>query len=277
MKNILNKELSKGFSLVETAVVVMILSVLIASIISGKALIENSSIRSFVNETTTLRMKVKKFYDIYGFLPGDHPNASQTIKIGLINGNGDGRIAINNKTTQNNTIVTNAITSATVNEVYTLFLHLYATGTVDIPYTGLPLGGASANQITALNVNVPESKAYQGVAMYFHSDLRPEMSGNPNLKKPSLILEASSLSTQDNTTGFGTSGAVSPDIAYKIDIKVDDGLPYEGNFFAYTSTTNSSQSCTSNNANIYETGIKYTSNVAQSCIISFSITEYNYS
>lgn len=81
----------KGFTLVELAVVLVILGAIFMSVLKVETMIKNARIRQVVNQYRELRTAIMIYKDKYGYFPGDDPKAS--VHVGAIsNGDGDGRI-----------------------------------------------------------------------------------------------------------------------------------------------------------------------------------------
>ncbi len=66
-----------GFTLVEIAIVMIIIGLLIGGIIKGKAMIQNAKVKRLVNDVDGLRAAILTYQDKFGMLPGDEndPNA----------------------------------------------------------------------------------------------------------------------------------------------------------------------------------------------------------
>lgn len=85
---------SKGFTLVELAVVLVILGAIFTSVLKVESMIKNAKIRQVVNQYRELRTAILIYKDKYGYLPGDDPYA--VAHVGAITnhaGNGDQKIA----------------------------------------------------------------------------------------------------------------------------------------------------------------------------------------
>ena len=67
---------TRGFSLVEMSIVVVILGLLVGTIISGKSLMRASELLSITTEYDMYKQAAKGFKDKYQWLPGDMPNAT---------------------------------------------------------------------------------------------------------------------------------------------------------------------------------------------------------
>lgn len=98
MKRINNE---KGFTLVEIAIVLVIIGLLLGGVLKGQQLIANAKIKSLVNHANGLAAAIYAYQDRYKTLPGDDPRATTNLPGGaggcaaadLTNGNGDGLIA----------------------------------------------------------------------------------------------------------------------------------------------------------------------------------------
>jgi prepilin-type N-terminal cleavage/methylation domain-containing protein len=85
------KETRAGFTLVEIAIVMVIIGLLIGGVLKGQAMIENAKVKSVVKQADGLRAAVMTFYDKYGLYPGDENN--DAIPPGTdAEGNGNGQI-----------------------------------------------------------------------------------------------------------------------------------------------------------------------------------------
>jgi prepilin-type N-terminal cleavage/methylation domain-containing protein len=81
----------KGFTLVEIAIVLVIIGLLIGGVLKGQAMIQNAKVKRVVKSADELRAAVYTFYDKYGVYPGDELIAA--IPPGdSHNGNGSGQI-----------------------------------------------------------------------------------------------------------------------------------------------------------------------------------------
>ena len=81
-----------GFTLVEIAVVLVIVGLILGGVFKGQALIDGARVRSLSNEVVGIRTAWYGFQDRYRSLPGDFPNAATQIDSAAVPGNGDGRI-----------------------------------------------------------------------------------------------------------------------------------------------------------------------------------------
>lgn len=89
LKNITAKR--KGFTLIELAIVMVIIALLIAGILSGKELLQQARVRTLMKQIAEIFTDYNTFLSKYGSPPGDLANAS-TLLSGLEDGDGDGLI-----------------------------------------------------------------------------------------------------------------------------------------------------------------------------------------
>jgi prepilin-type N-terminal cleavage/methylation domain-containing protein len=73
----------RGFTLIEIAIVLVIIGLLLGGVLQGQQLIENSRVKSAVNDFNGIAAATFSYQDRYGRLPGDDPGA-----IGGDNGRG---------------------------------------------------------------------------------------------------------------------------------------------------------------------------------------------
>ena len=83
---------SKGFTLVEIAIVLVIIGLLLGGILKGQELINNARVRSISDRSNSLKAAWYAFIDRYQALPGDFAQAVRYVPNSTLNGNGDGRL-----------------------------------------------------------------------------------------------------------------------------------------------------------------------------------------
>lgn len=84
-----------GFTLVELAIVLVIVGLLLGAILKGQELIQNAKYKRFVNDLKGLTAAVYTYYDRYHAFPGDDPAAYtrwHSTYNNIFNGNGNGYI-----------------------------------------------------------------------------------------------------------------------------------------------------------------------------------------
>src|SRR5512136_2196511 len=80
-----------GFTLVELALVLVIIGLLLVGILRGEALIENAKVNKLINQKESLVAGFYAFYDKYGQYPGDEKLATAPPNDAHA-GNADGQI-----------------------------------------------------------------------------------------------------------------------------------------------------------------------------------------
>ena len=83
---------SAGFTLVETAIVLVIVGLLIAAVLQGQELIRSARVRNLIAQQEAVSTAVLGFQDRYRALPGDYREASTAISPTCANGDGNGLI-----------------------------------------------------------------------------------------------------------------------------------------------------------------------------------------
>jgi prepilin-type N-terminal cleavage/methylation domain-containing protein len=91
-KNMKNSQ--SGFTLVEIAIVLVIIGLLLGGVLKGQELINSAKVKNLANDFRTIPTMVFAYQDKFRALPGDDRNASAHVAgVPLAtNGNGDGRI-----------------------------------------------------------------------------------------------------------------------------------------------------------------------------------------
>ena len=80
-----------GFTLVEIAIVMVIIGLLIGGVLKGQAMVQNAKVKRVAKQADEMRAAVMSFYDKYGMYPGDENIAA--IPPGTDGeGNGSGQI-----------------------------------------------------------------------------------------------------------------------------------------------------------------------------------------
>ena len=94
----MKKNFKSGFTLIEMAIVVIIIGVIIAGVLGGQELLEVNKRNSLITDLQKYHDAIVQFKEKYKFYPGDFPFAETTFVTGngdfLRNGDGDGIIEI---------------------------------------------------------------------------------------------------------------------------------------------------------------------------------------
>ncbi len=244
-----------GFTLMELSIVLVIIGLIVGGVLVGQDLIKAATVMSQVTQLQQVETAIYAFQNKYGALPGDIPNATSMFGTTdangytVANGNGDGIILSNITAYVAGDCTTGAGTQfrygGLPNEVEEVFHHLNLAGlgnyNIASPtqYAGSALtnfpnavlgGGMLVTCINSTDIGVPT---------VFQSGSAIAIGAIPN--------DGTNYSTriryilgyaQDN--GEGYQPMITPDLAYRLDAKMDDGLPQTGNVGAFESCTGNS-------------------------------------
>jgi len=86
------KTQQKGFTLVEIAIVLVIIGLLLGGILKGQEMITQAKIKNVIADFSGISAAYHGYQDRYRAIPGDDPNAN-TRWAGATQGNGDGQVA----------------------------------------------------------------------------------------------------------------------------------------------------------------------------------------
>src|ERR1700737_3718296 len=94
-----------GFTLIEIAIVLVIIGLLLGGVLKGQELITGARVRNFIQQQDGVKAAYFGFLDRYRALPGDYSNAVGTIT-GVtggcgVGGNGDGNGQITTAANEN--------------------------------------------------------------------------------------------------------------------------------------------------------------------------------
>ncbi len=205
----------KGFTLIEMAIVLVIIGLIIGGILKGQEIIQTARSKSVINELNAARAAANTYYDRYRALPGDDPNGPTKVDPRLIAGNGDGAVG----TTPGPTTAP-AITTAVGNdrENYQYFKALVAAGLLNGAEVG-PVGNPSSTQF-GVGSSLPAAPVTgAGVTVIYGTH-------DGDVSTPTTKVTAHWYRMHKDPVT--PKPAFSPRELSNIDAQVDDGLPSEG-------------------------------------------------
>ena len=187
---------SHGFTLLEIAIVLVIIGLLLSGVLKGQELITSARVRNLISQQDGVKTAFFGFEDRYRAVPGDYSQAGININCGgtaCINGNGNGRIE--------------AGTGGAIHEEILAWQHLSASGFIAGSYT------MANSAVTAADETNTARNFYTGVflQLVFDNDWGPSTN---TVRKHHM----------------NTGGLVPVEILAEVDRKIDDGRPYSGAF-----------------------------------------------
>jgi len=255
-----------GFTLIEMAIVLTIISLVVSGIFIGQSLVRDSQLRAVATETARYIQAVSTFRDKELALPGDFSGAtalwgstdnvipsdagcisiagqgSSTVTTATCDGNGDGRIT------------TQGAGTTTQYEQFRAWQHLANTGLIDGKYSGVAGDGVMKAIIGGPNGNVPASQLI-GAGYSLISMLNSEIGANTGTHY--YIYYNNDGVTPINYLHMLQFGAactakstlcpiITPIEAQSIDAKLDDGYPSSGKIMGPIYGSVYSGGCTTN-------------------------------
>lgn len=202
-----------GFSLVELSIVLVILGLLTGGILGGKSLIKAAELRAVGQEYENWQIAVKTFENKYAAIPGDMSNAED---FWGRSGVGDGKTWNGN----GNGNINQAPSANTHGEMFTFWQHLSLAGLIPGTYTGV--AGPGSNEDAEIGENVPPSKFSRGGWTVNHSD-EVWLPDDFDLDYGNTYQVGAAPSTWETAEPLFT-----PEEAWNIDTKFDDGKPGQG-------------------------------------------------
>ena len=183
-----------GFTLIEIAIVLVIIGLLLGGVLKGQELITGARVRNLIQQQDGVKAAYFGFLDRFRALPGDYLQATTTITnvavtaaCGNGNGDGDGQIEAAN------------------NEMTLAWEHLSKAGFINGTYT------CAATVTQGTN---PTNPYGQPLTLIFDNNYAP--GGAPTPARHNLK----------------TGGQIPSDLLGEIDRKVDDGNAIQGSFRA---------------------------------------------
>jgi len=185
------RNLSKGFTLIEIAIVLVIIGLLLGGVLKGQELITGARVRNLISQQDGIKAAFFGFQDRYRALPGDYAAASTNIAGVTITGDGNGRIEAPN--------------AAGTHEEILVWNHLTAAGFLNGSYT---MANSSVSSPAPTNNPVNPYSVYLTL-VYDNAYGSGTVPSKHNLK---------------------TGSQVPVEIMAEVDRKIDDGQPYTGGF-----------------------------------------------
>jgi len=186
-----------GFTLIEIAIVLVIIGLLLGGVLKGQELIQSARVRNLISQQDGIKAAYFGFLDRYRALPGDYGQASTNIAgtPACTNGNNNGQVQ-------------SIAGGGAIDEHIAVWEHLTKSGFIHGSYTysaGAPTTASAPTNPYAQFLQLIYDAVYAGTATARH-----------NLK---------------------TGNQISSTILAEVDRKVDDGNAITGSFRGSTYTT----------------------------------------
>jgi prepilin-type N-terminal cleavage/methylation domain-containing protein len=250
---------TRGFTLVELAIVLVIVGLIVGGVMVGQDLIEKARTRAVITQFEKHLSAVQAFKTKYNALPGDMPNATSiwgdagdcgtsgtasTIQTATCNGNGNGIIGGGAFATCAGfqTGSANSFFGCVSRENFAFWQQMANAGLIEGNYSGA-FGGATPGFVP--EQNLPEAKypcknprGCLRPNLTFHAWSQDSMSGSYAGTRYAHAPYYNTLSLASiESVGFYWLGMVPNDALY-IDTKLDDGNPNNGKIVATQQTGN---------------------------------------
>jgi prepilin-type N-terminal cleavage/methylation domain-containing protein len=186
-----------GFTLIEIAIVLVIIGLLLGGVLKGQELITSARVRNLISQQDGIKAAYFGFQDRFRAWPGDYSQATLNINQATANGNGDGQIIAGAAAP------VPALLGFQPNEDISVWEHLSRAGFINGAFTynaAYAAGSAAVNPYSSF-----------------------------------LILRADNAYLDPNAAipvrhNLRTGSQVPADILAEIDRKIDDGSPLTGTF-----------------------------------------------
>jgi len=187
----------RGFTLIEIAIVLVVVGLLVGGVLAGQQLIRNSRLHKLIMDHGGFSTAILSFRDRYDAMPGDYERAS--VHIGCspvcLNGNGNGHVESN----------ATPVAGSETHEELLVWSHLSGAGFLSGRFA--PVAGGTVPTLDNSPVNI--SQRYWQFMFDANYGTVPGAAARHNLK---------------------TGNQIPVSFLQEIDAKIDDGLPNSGDF-----------------------------------------------
>jgi prepilin-type N-terminal cleavage/methylation domain-containing protein len=219
-----------GFTLIEMAIVLVIIALLVGGVMAGRNMIVAAKMRAQITDLQKYKTAVKLFDEMYKGIPGDITNATTLFGATTANGDGDGFI-------ETTTIAPWGIGNISPDNGYYdgerphFFMQLSLSGMIEKKFNGTAIiGNGYPGSILNKNGGFFAAGSWHtagGASNTMYSNI--DLIANSSLYLASINDKANfpSASNHNDTTGTFT-----PAELWEIDKKIDDSIPSSGKILA---------------------------------------------
>ena len=187
----------QGFTLVEIAIVLVIIGLILGGILKGQELIDSARVRSISTDVNGIRTAWFAFQDRYNGLPGDFNNAKTQIDNNLTNdGDGDGTVE-------------------DAAEMASVWEHLAAAGFISGNYDGVGTNAGTVEDTICATSTCPQNP-FNGFYKIGFTNQGADNGGSAN--------------------ELGTGAQIPVNIILQLDLKLDDGNASQGELRVHDTT-----------------------------------------
>jgi len=209
----------KGFTLVELAIVLVIIGLIVGGVLAGQDLIKAATVKAAVTQMNQLDTAANTFRNKYAGLPGDLSSAASFAELapystgqGTTKGLGD-----------NNGLIESSGTTGLIGyqgEPALFETHLAKAGLIANPITATTTYVAGTAAITISDTTMIPSKMGKGTRLYAVAYNGVNYYTLAGISGTSVVTTAAWSAAATNT--------LSPTEAFQLDTKLDDGQPTSG-------------------------------------------------
>ena len=258
----INNDTKKSFSLIETSIVLLVISLLTTGVLLGASLIRTAKAINTIKEINTYRQAINTFYNLHMALPGNFNNAQYELSPSNYTTATTSQIAAADAAIRD-TISINGAQNGDVSykiagtgvlyysEAFGVWSHLSNNHLIDGSYsnTCYKITSANRNECLKAGYNLPKiTEGYNNTSVYIFYKPDFTVTAMKNMfgliQDQDKVSESHFLTLTDISRQYvyhiktsignivaGGGGGIASDLMMKIDNKIDDGMPLTGLVF----------------------------------------------